>query len=60
MSRGGRWGIGDTDLKPRKAMPTGVLFLSCLSLLDLSFKVSHSYQDFPVLLVSPLRRCMQG
>lgn len=58
----GNWGhrIVIWNLKPRKAVPMGVLFLSCLSLLGLSFKVSHSYQDFPALPVSPLRKCMQG
>lgn len=52
----GNWGhrIVCWDLKPRKAVPMGVLFLSCLSLLGLSFKVSHSYQDFPALPVSLL------
>lgn len=40
----GNWGhrVVIWDLKPRKAMPVGVLFLSSLSFLDLSFKVCHS------------------
>lgn len=58
----GNWGnrIVVWNLKPREADLVGILFLSRLPLLDLSFTVSRSHQDFPVLPVSPLRRCVCG
>lgn len=56
----GNWGnrIVVWNLKPREADLVGILFVSRLPLLDLSFTVPHSHQDFPVLPLSPLRRCV--
>lgn len=48
------------NLKPKRAVLTGTLFLLRFPLIDPSFKVSHSYQVFPVSPGSPLGRCVRG